>query len=332
MASTVRTRSAISRRYLEGRFDANQIAGLAKSAYRVIRSDHADRLGTSSASWSYASACRDVVQHRVAISADHAGWKAARLTKAILEALQVQSVRDFGPDKALLRAVPELDYPTMITPAIETLGAGDCSRVILCTGRGADAAIHAGKIGYTAVKAVRPEDAIFGRQREDAKVLTFGEELIADGVMAPAEMACSIVLFLSVPLAENGGRVMQQTAAIRRLVQANERVPEREVVWETSPQFSSVVDPSRELEEELSREPSLADILFVKAREALLKGEGELAKHLIERYIREGDQRGNKSPNYEPFLTYFASLLKAGSSMREVDVIEVQEKIRIAVA
>src|ERR1044071_2225158 len=119
---------------------------------------------------------------RIALGSDHAGFRYKELIKARLAA-QGHEVRDFGT-----HSTDPVDYPLFIRPAAEAVARGECERGIVLGGSGNGEAMAANRIrGVRCALCWNEESARFGRQHNDANVLSVGQRMVS------IDLALSIV-------------------------------------------------------------------------------------------------------------------------------------------
>lgn len=132
---------------------------------------------------------------RVAIGADHGGFRLKEALKKLLEELG-HEVRDFGPE----RGDASVDYPDFALPLARAVAAGEWDRGILICGTGIGMSIAANKVpGVRCALAHDVYSARMTREHNDSNVLALGERVIGVG------LAEEIVrVWLSTPF--SGGR------------------------------------------------------------------------------------------------------------------------------
>jgi ribose 5-phosphate isomerase B len=131
---------------------------------------------------------------RIAIAADHAGYRLKEAIKRTLSA-STPPADDLGTD-----SIASVDYPDFAEAVGRRVASGECDRGILVCGTGIGMAMAANKIpGVRAAAAWSAETARLAREHNDANVLALGARVLSD------EVALSLVrIFLETPFA--GGR------------------------------------------------------------------------------------------------------------------------------
>jgi ribose 5-phosphate isomerase B len=150
-------------------------------------------------------------KQRIALGADHAGFRVKELVKQHLAA-QGYAVEDLGTHSA-----ESVDYPDYARKVAESVAAGRAQTGILVCGTGIGMAMTANKVpGIRAAVAHDAMTAHLAREHNDANVLTFGARVVTD------ERALEIVReFLSTAFA--GGRHQRRVDKISELDQAHAR-------------------------------------------------------------------------------------------------------------
>jgi ribose 5-phosphate isomerase B len=117
---------------------------------------------------------------RIAIGSDHAGFEYKEQLKQSL--LRVgHEPTDFGTDSAA-----PVDYPLIIRPLAEAIGAGRFDRGIILGGSGNGEAIVANRVrGVRCALCWNVESARLARQHNDANILSLGQRLIAEADLLP---------------------------------------------------------------------------------------------------------------------------------------------------
>ncbi len=111
---------------------------------------------------------------RIAIASDHAGFDYKAQLKRFLTAAG-HEVKDFGTDSS-----EPVDYPLVIRPAAEAVGAGEFDRGIVLGGSGNGEAIVANRVrGVRCTLCWNQQSAIWGRQHNNANVLALGQRLVS---------------------------------------------------------------------------------------------------------------------------------------------------------
>ena len=131
---------------------------------------------------------------RIAVSADHAGFRYKEIIKRDLES-RGYPVTDFGTDSE-----DPVDYPGFIKPAAESVSRGNCDLGIVLGGSGNGEAIVANKVsGIRCAVCWNRKSAELAREHNDANVISIGQRMMTE------ETALEIVqTWLSTPFA--GGR------------------------------------------------------------------------------------------------------------------------------
>ncbi len=117
---------------------------------------------------------------RIAIGADHAGFRYKQRIVALLRA-RGHEVTDFGTDS------PEpVDYPRFVRPVAEAVARGEVERGIVLGGSGNGEAMVANRVrGVRCALCWNEESARLGRAHNDANVLSLGERLVAPEAVEP---------------------------------------------------------------------------------------------------------------------------------------------------
>jgi ribose 5-phosphate isomerase B len=112
---------------------------------------------------------------KIAIGSDHAGFRYKEIIKKHLLS-QRHEVRDFGT-----HSTDSVDYPVYIRPVAESVARGEFERGIVLGGSGNGEAIVANRVpGVRCTLCWNVEAARYGRQHNDANVLSLGERLIPE--------------------------------------------------------------------------------------------------------------------------------------------------------
>ena len=131
---------------------------------------------------------------KVALGSDHAGFRYKEKVKSLLTELG-HDPKDFGTFND-----ESVDYPTFIRPAAEAVASGECERGIVFGGSGNGEAMAANKVrGVRCALCWNEESARFSRQHNDANVLSIGERLVSEELLAKI-----VRLWLETPF--EGGR------------------------------------------------------------------------------------------------------------------------------
>ena len=140
---------------------------------------------------------------KIALGADHAGFRYKERIKGHLEASGGHEVRDFGTN-----STEPIDYPIMIRPVAEAVAAGRFDRGIILGGSGNGEAIVANRIpGVRCTVCWNVESARLARQHNDANILSLGERLIPEAELLPIVMVWLATEF-------EGGRHARRIALI----------------------------------------------------------------------------------------------------------------------
>jgi ribose 5-phosphate isomerase B len=117
---------------------------------------------------------------KVAIGADHAGFRYKELVRGHLQALG-HDVTDFGTD-----STEPVDYPVIILPVAQAVAAARYDRGIILGGSGNGEAIVANRVrGVRCTVCWNVESASLARRHNDANVLSLGERLIPEAELLP---------------------------------------------------------------------------------------------------------------------------------------------------
>src|SRR5215210_1256286 len=118
---------------------------------------------------------------KIALGADHAGFRYKELVKDHLDALGDYEVTDFGTD-----STEPIDYPIIIRPVAEAVAAGRFERGIILGGSGNGEAIVANRVpGVRCTVCWSVESARLAREHNDANILSLGQRLIAEADLLP---------------------------------------------------------------------------------------------------------------------------------------------------
>jgi ribose 5-phosphate isomerase B len=139
---------------------------------------------------------------RVAIGADHAGFRYKELIKEYLRN-RGHVCEDFGTDSE-----ESVDYPVFIRPVAKAVAAGQFERGIVLGGSGNGEAMVANRVkGVRCALCWSDESAEFARRHNDANVLSLGQRMISE------EKAIRIVaIWLETPF--DGGRHLRRIRQI----------------------------------------------------------------------------------------------------------------------
>jgi ribose 5-phosphate isomerase B len=117
---------------------------------------------------------------RIAIGSDHAGFAYKERLKESLLRLG-HELSDFGT-----HSVAPVDYPLIVRPLAEAVGAGRFDRGIILGGSGNGEAIVANRVrGVRCAVCWNVEAARLARQHNDANILSLGQRLIAETELLP---------------------------------------------------------------------------------------------------------------------------------------------------
>ncbi|GAA4720668.1 ribose 5-phosphate isomerase B [Brevibacillus fulvus] len=114
---------------------------------------------------------------RVAIAADHGGYKLKEEIKTLLEQMNI-SYEDFGCECEV-----SVDYPDYALPVAEKVAAGEFDRGILICGTGIGMTIAANKVPGVRCALVHDTfSARATREHNDSNILAMGERVIGPGL------------------------------------------------------------------------------------------------------------------------------------------------------
>ncbi len=114
---------------------------------------------------------------KVAIGADHGGYRLKEDIKSLLEDLGVD-YKDFGT-----HSIESVDYPDVALPVAQSVADGLFDRGILICGTGIGIGIAANKVkGIRAALVHDTFSAHACREHNDANILTMGERVIGPGL------------------------------------------------------------------------------------------------------------------------------------------------------
>ncbi len=117
---------------------------------------------------------------KIAIGADHAGFRYKELLKGHLAA-EGHEVTDFGTD-----STEPVDYPLVIRPVAEAVAAGRFDRGVVLGGSGNGEAIAANRVpGVRCAVCWSVDSARLARSHNDANMLALGERLIPEAELLP---------------------------------------------------------------------------------------------------------------------------------------------------
>ncbi len=142
---------------------------------------------------------------RVALAADHAGYRYKQEIKRHLEGRGIEVV-DCGT-----HSEESVDYPPLMAEAARAVVAGDCQRGIVLGGSGNGEAMAANRFrGVRCALCWSVESARLARQHNDANMISFGQRLL------PLELVLEMVdTWLDTPF--EGGRHMRRIALLDQL-------------------------------------------------------------------------------------------------------------------
>jgi ribose 5-phosphate isomerase B len=111
---------------------------------------------------------------KIGIGSDHAGYRYKEEIKKYLANLG-HEVRDFGTNSEMT-----VDYPAFIRPVAEAVACGEVERGIVLGGSGNGEAIVANRVrGVRCALCWNDESARFGRQHNDANMISLGQRMIS---------------------------------------------------------------------------------------------------------------------------------------------------------
>lgn len=114
---------------------------------------------------------------KVALAADHGGFKLKQEIKSLLESLNI-SFEDFGCE-----CETSVDYPDYAQPVAEKVASGEFDRGILVCGTGIGMSIAANKVpGIRCALVHDTFSAKATREHNDTNVLAMGERVIGSGL------------------------------------------------------------------------------------------------------------------------------------------------------
>ena len=117
---------------------------------------------------------------KIAIGADHAGFRYKEILKAALTA-RGHVVVDHGTHSAAA-----IDYPPIMNAVAQSVARHECERGIVLGGSGNGEAIVANRVrGIRCTVAWSVESAQAGRAHNDSNVLALGERFIAEAQLLP---------------------------------------------------------------------------------------------------------------------------------------------------
>jgi len=114
---------------------------------------------------------------KVAIAADHGGYKLKEEIKKLLDSLQI-TYEDFG-----CACEDSVDYPDYALPVAQKVASGEFDRGILVCGTGIGMSIAANKVpGIRCALVHDTFSAKATREHNDSNVLAMGERVIGPGL------------------------------------------------------------------------------------------------------------------------------------------------------
>ncbi len=114
---------------------------------------------------------------KVAIGADHGGFRLKEAIKPVLDSLGVE-YKDFGTNSE-----ESVDYPDISAPVARAVAAGEYDCGILICGTGIGIGIAANKVpGIRAALCHDTFSAHASREHNNANILTMGERVIGPGL------------------------------------------------------------------------------------------------------------------------------------------------------
>jgi ribose 5-phosphate isomerase B len=139
---------------------------------------------------------------KIGIGSDHAGYRYKEEIKKYLTKLG-HEVKDFGTNSEMT-----VDYPAFIRPVAEAVARGELERGIVLGGSGNGEAMVANRVrGVRCALCWSDESARFGRQHNDANVISLGQRMIS------LEIALALVqIWLDTPF--EGGRHVRRIQMI----------------------------------------------------------------------------------------------------------------------
>ena len=139
---------------------------------------------------------------KIGIGSDHAGYRYKEEIKKYLAKLG-HEVKDFGTNSEMT-----VDYPAFIRPVAEAVASGEMERGIVLGGSGNGEAMVANRVrGVRCALCWNDESARFGRQHNDANVISLGQRMVS------LEIALTLVqIWLDTPF--EGGRHVRRIQMI----------------------------------------------------------------------------------------------------------------------
>jgi ribose 5-phosphate isomerase B len=141
---------------------------------------------------------------RIALAADHAGYRYKTLLAAYLAATGHEVV-DFGTSSE-----DPVDYPDFIRPAAEAVARGACDRGIVIGGSGNGEAIAANRVkGVRCAVCWNEDTARLARAHNDANMVSLGQRLLSE-----QDAVAIVAVFLATPF--DGGRHVRRIEKLDR--------------------------------------------------------------------------------------------------------------------
>jgi len=139
---------------------------------------------------------------KIGIGSDHAGYRYKEEIRKYLTNLG-HEVKDFGTNSEMT-----VDYPAFIRPVAEAVARGEVERGVVLGGSGNGEAMVANRVrGVRCALCWNDESARFGRQHNDANVISLGQRMIS------LEIALTLVqIWLDTPF--EGGRHIRRIQMI----------------------------------------------------------------------------------------------------------------------
>ena len=139
---------------------------------------------------------------KIGIGSDHAGYRYKEEIRKYLTNLG-HEVKDFGTNSEMT-----VDYPAFIRPVAEAVARGEVERGVVLGGSGNGEAMVANRVrGVRCALCWNDESARFGRQHNDANVISLGQRMIS------LEIALTLVqIWLDTPF--EGGRHVRRIQMI----------------------------------------------------------------------------------------------------------------------
>jgi ribose 5-phosphate isomerase B len=142
---------------------------------------------------------------KIAVGADHAGWRRKDEVAGQLRSLG-HEVEDFGTDSDA-----SCDYPDFAVPVARAVAAGRCDCGVLVCGTGVGVSMAANKVPGIRAAACQSVEAVrYSRAHNDANVLCVGARL-----NSPSEIRAMVGAWLAT--AFEGGRHARRVKKINAL-------------------------------------------------------------------------------------------------------------------